>query len=129
MDYKVQEEWARKLTDGTYQQGHQALRTGAPGEESRFCCLGVLCDIVDPNGWSWDPDGKKWRFQFFNGQTVEKEGDFLPRGLVEKLGLKESNPTVKVPGKSLAPDNMTLASLNDDGGYSFIDIAEKVWQL
>lgn len=40
-------EWVVALRSGAYQQGKMALRTG-----NTFCCLGVLCDLHDPDGWS-----------------------------------------------------------------------------
>lgn len=41
------ERWLKALRGGDYKQGKGALREG-----DKFCCLGVLCDVVDPDGWA-----------------------------------------------------------------------------
>jgi hypothetical protein len=46
MTPEVKSEWLRALRSGDYQQGKATLR-GPNG----FCCLGVLCDVVNPNAW------------------------------------------------------------------------------
>lgn len=38
--------WVAALRSGNYQQGSGDLR-----HDDRFCCLGVLCDLVDPTKW------------------------------------------------------------------------------
>lgn len=47
-DDKVQA-WTDALRSGEYPQGRGALRT--PGG---YCCLGVWCDLADPEGWDGD---------------------------------------------------------------------------
>lgn len=49
MDKELKRKWVEALRSGKYEQGHGALR-----KDDKFCCLGVLCDVVDPNGWSED---------------------------------------------------------------------------
>lgn len=44
---KLIRKWVRALRSGKYKQGRGALRPVA----DQFCCLGVLCDVVAPNGW------------------------------------------------------------------------------
>jgi hypothetical protein len=39
--------WVRALRGGKYKQGRHALRNS----DNTTCCLGVLCDLVDPKGW------------------------------------------------------------------------------
>ena len=41
--------WIAALRSGKYEQGKGRLRTN----EDKFCCLGVLCDIVDNTKWKW----------------------------------------------------------------------------
>lgn len=38
--------WLAALRSGEYKQGKNKLRDG-----DRFCCIGVLCDIVDDSHW------------------------------------------------------------------------------
>lgn len=50
MNQEIKEKWVKALRSGKYKQGGGFLRKG-----DRFCCLGVLCDVVDPEGWGeWD---------------------------------------------------------------------------
>lgn len=52
------EDWLGALRSGDYSQGHSALRW-AKGPADGFCCLGVLCDLIEPS-WGdafWTPSG------------------------------------------------------------------------
>lgn len=40
--------WAVTLESGRYKQARRVLRTA----DNRCCCFGVLCDILDPKGWT-----------------------------------------------------------------------------
>jgi hypothetical protein len=48
MDVQWRDKWVEALRSGKYKQGRGGLR------DTRFhyCCLGVLCDVIDPNGWN-----------------------------------------------------------------------------
>lgn len=43
----VRTKWIEALRSGKYKQGTCCLRSAG----DRFCCLGVLCDVVDPTCW------------------------------------------------------------------------------
>lgn len=47
MKTEIKTKWVEALRSGDYTQGKHVLRT----KDNNFCCLGVLCDIVDPSGW------------------------------------------------------------------------------
>jgi hypothetical protein len=49
---ELKAKWVEALRSGKYQQARGKLRKG-----EKFCCLGVLCDLVDSSKWSrsrWD---------------------------------------------------------------------------
>ena len=46
MDSSLKQKWVRALRSGKYEQATGALRN-----EDGFCCLGVLCDVYDPDKW------------------------------------------------------------------------------
>ena len=46
MDQDVKQRWIGALLSGRYRQGKGKLRRG-----DEFCCLGVLLDVLDPDGW------------------------------------------------------------------------------
>ena len=47
MEPKIKKKWLTALRSGKYKQGRACLRSS----NDEFCCLGVLCDLYDPNGW------------------------------------------------------------------------------
>ncbi len=48
MKPELKAKWIATLRSGNYKQANGVLRD----DENNCCCLGVLCDIVQPNGWS-----------------------------------------------------------------------------
>lgn len=51
MNPTIKQRWVEELRSGKYQQGKGHLRDS--GE--MYCCLGVLCDIIEPGAWKLDP--------------------------------------------------------------------------
>jgi hypothetical protein len=102
MDRKIKTKWLKALRSGKYKQTKNVLRKARGG----FCCLGVLCDIVKPDGWYKDQD-KVWGFQ-----GSECTYDFPPTSILAETGL----PT------ELGSD---LAVMNDSG-RSFKEIADYI---
>lgn len=66
MDKKTKTKWLKALRSGKYKQGMESLSQGR-GEQKTFCCLGVLCDVLDVD--------------------FRSNGAYLPRGLGKKVGL------------------------------------------
>ena len=50
MKAELKQEWIRRLRSGEYSQTRGVLKRS--GFSNGHCCLGVLCDILDPKGWS-----------------------------------------------------------------------------
>jgi hypothetical protein len=48
MDTELKAKWVEALRSGKYTQGRGALRRN----DNTYCCLGVLADIIDHDGWS-----------------------------------------------------------------------------
>lgn len=112
MQAAIRKKWLAALRgeDGTYyKQAKHQLRENASLSlvPTRHCCLGVLCDIFDPEGW--------------RGCTTVYEYDYStsthypPAGLRTKLNLSYS-------------DCCTLTELNDEKNYSFKKIADWIEQ-
>jgi hypothetical protein len=55
MNAEVKANLVAALRSDKYQQGRGCLRQ-VDGPYSKFCCLGVLSDIVDPHGWADHPN-------------------------------------------------------------------------
>jgi hypothetical protein len=110
--------WVNALRSGNYKATKNCLR-----DEKGFCCLGVLCDLTEPNNWA-DPsevngpidyDGlhdttpPTWVRQTVN--MIGKEGRFVPEFLPKELQERISR---HYPGNGQSNKNpYTLAGLND----------------
>lgn len=101
MDPTVKQLWLDELRSGEYQQGKGNLRAIVDGTEG-FCCLGVLCNIVQPS---------KWSAPLPSGVRLHNDTDGMPSGSV-----------INTSGLSLL-DAQHLAAMNDSG-ESFEMIAE-----
>lgn len=104
----IADQWIAALRSGKYQQGHGALRSG-----DKFCCLGVLCDILGTPITRVAPSGV---------YNYEGHNNYLPPQARNQAGMQTDNG--RIPRKD------ALANLNDDG-KSFAEIAdfiEQHWQ-
>ena len=100
MNPELKEKWITALKSGKYQQGQHVLRN----KNNEFCCLGVLCDIINPNGWKVEG----YRHKFFFGKDVCHTS--LSQDILKVVGLD---------GK----EEGELIHLNDGDKVSFSKIA------
>jgi hypothetical protein len=128
MKPEVKKKWLKALRSGKYEQAQGRLH-----EDSKFCCLGVLCDLHAKE------TGRKWKLleEDTHGGDEEysymDEGDLLPKMVMRWAGLRKHATTsgndVKIKHVADAEpvedtDNITsLAELNDDG-CTFEEIAD-----
>jgi hypothetical protein len=105
---KLRKAWVAALRSGKYTQGKHALRP----QDEQFCCLGVLCDIVDPKRWSLGGDEYNWGFANKEGAVEEK---YLTDDVLEAIGLDTS-------------DIDLLAEANDQG-KPFEEIATMIEEM
>src|SRR5580698_2612557 len=101
-DQEVKRKWVADLRSDKYTQGYGKLRVHIAGID-KFCCLGVLCDGLDPSQWVCDLDSDEYSYHSFYG--------FLPLDISAKLGL--CNFEVK-----------ELVRMNDSKQYIFAQIAD-----
>jgi hypothetical protein len=52
LDKKIKHKWLKALRSGKYEQGTGTLKSVAYDGTATYCCLGVLCDVVNPRGWT-----------------------------------------------------------------------------
>ncbi len=102
MDKVWKSKWLEALRSEKYKQGKSVLRD----TNNNFCCLGVLCDLVDPSGW-----GQR------HGDAIPYKNDHfsLPREIAVKVGIRDGYGSWKSGEKCLATEN--------DNGKSFSEIA------
>ena len=91
MDKKIKKKWLKALRSGKYKQGRDALRIG-----NKFCCLGVLCDLVDSGPWVEAGD------DFDDYYYYAYEYYFLPDKVVEesKLGIEAQEKLSETGGSA-----------------------------
>lgn len=100
MNKKIKEKWIKALLSGEYKQGRYDLRS----RDDRFCCLGVLCDIV----------GVEWQAPEFQGGSYAAEGETytLSDEMCQRTGVSREHAEI-------------LADMND-GGAQFPEIVEYI---
>lgn len=114
MKEDIAKRWVEALRSSKYKQGKDQLQTS----DNKFCCLGVLCDIVkDDVGGTWD--GQTFRLDT-TSETIN-----LPEAVKQFTLMKSYTGSRK--GKS------SLIKLNDNrfNQYNFnriADIIEKEWK-
>jgi hypothetical protein len=111
MNKDLKEKWVAALRSGKYKQGKRNLRRG-----DYYCCLGILCDIIDPTQWRLFDENTKYAYGNNHSTAL------LPTTTLIKTDIYSINPTVHLPGES---EDITLAKLNDSG-YTFEQIADLI---
>lgn len=109
MNQELKSKWTAALRSGEYKQGQYRLRQ----TDNSYCCLGVLCNIVNPEGWH--PRELLGDYYFIEGSennNLVPENVTLPdylRGRLDISVIEEGN----------------LIDLNDNGS-SFSEIADYI---
>jgi hypothetical protein len=111
MKAELKQKWVEALRSGKYQQGTGVLRT----TDNEYCCLGVLCDLVDRSAWGVAEE----TFTCVNGVDVPRVAyDFHSKGDSSCYSLPY---TLEV---NLKLTNTTPLIDMNDGGKSFAEIAD-----
>ena len=124
MDSEIKWQWVNALRSGKYKQGRHSLkkttilrrglsifgRKVARKEEHSYCCLGVLCEILNVEGKPSNPQNLD-SYYWWYGDGEGNESAAFPTSEVQKYaGLEYS-------------DMNRLSKLNDRG-HSFSYIAD-----
>ena len=107
MDPELKAKWLEALRSGKYRQAVGALRRNADSGDS-FCCLGVLCDVLDPNDWTEEDITYSWGLNSYGKD--ERQGAVLPTPVTEQYHISRNRM-------------WDLTGLNDKG-KSFSEIAD-----
>lgn len=107
MKKEIADKWVAALRSGQYKQGREYLRRG-----DQYCCLGVLCEVVEVEATETYP-----HFSYDGLMT------FLPEVAQKRSGMKSRDG-------SLAGATECLAQLNDSGSTfnEIADLIEKRWE-
>ena len=128
MKQEVAKIWVNALRSGKYKQGRQYLKQGE-GNTATHCCLGVLCELYHADRKRKKKKSikitKDDKFTVFGGLR-----GVLCNEVKEWAGLSDS--TGGFTGSSIQTKNgyhSSLASLNDDAGFDFKQIATVIEKL
>lgn len=110
MKKRIKNMWVKALREKKI--GEQRVRQGQSWlrkSETKFCCLGVLCEI-----YRQDTGKGEWKieyndiFQFKQKRTYDVS--FLPKSVVRWAGLSDTDPL-----STSHSGTQTLSRMNDDG--------------
>lgn len=82
--------WVNNLRAGLYRQATGRLRSN----ENEFCCLGVLCDLVEPGNWDRATGNRHvWSHRSSNSMPSRNVADYigLDNDLFRTLSNKNDN--------------------------------------
>lgn len=114
MKAEIKRKWLEALRSGKYKQGQKRLR----GLDNRYCCLGVLCDVVNPDDWV--KDGNEVAYS-------NVVGAYRPNvEYMEDLGADMTWGKYPLPSKVDSSRGLAgiLIALNDDMDWPFERIAD-----
>ena len=83
VDRKLQKKWLAELVSRKYKQGKFQLRT----DDNKFCCYGVLCNIVDKNVW------KPYEKSSSGNYEWDGQDEIPPKYLLERVGIVPDEAT------------------------------------
>jgi hypothetical protein len=111
MNADIKQRWLDALRSGKYRQGSRVLRS----ESNKYCCLGILCELVDPTGWRRVPvpSLSGMAYEYVTGESHNMSMPSLRT--LDSAGLD-------------AEIAEQLARWNDDG-MSFSDIAKYIEEV
>lgn len=101
LDPTLKAKWLEALRSGKYAQTQKALNDG-----QGFCCLGVLCDLMNPDGW----DSGLWSQDWEAEEPQWCDGD-LDSSTRLRVGLSSDS-------------EVTLIRMNDEEKKNFTEIAD-----
>ena len=99
MNKTLKEKWVNALRSGKYKQGKGRLRTcveatvDEPNPDWKYCCLGVLCDLMEGGKWN------KAAFKYKN----HSDHVVLPASLGLEIGL---HPSPDLPIRELRENGL-----------------------
>lgn len=100
MNRTVGRMWVEALRSGAYSQARSVLQRDGVGH----CCLGVLCDLLDPMGWDTPDSASVVRHRSFSGTPTAQ--------VIERAEMRFG-------------DAAHLAFMNDEG-KTFTEIADYI---
>lgn len=118
MNQEIKKRWVAALRSGSYKQRNGRLRYTEGDLETKYCCLGVLCDIVkDELGLEWVEQG-----------TILGRTACIPNTICEYTGVHAWGEFARTDNQCVERDNYKFSNLAhmNDNGFSFEEIAQVI---
>lgn len=110
MNPEIKAKWIAALTSGEYEQTRNYLHRTGDG----YCCLGVLCEVMDPGQWRNGICVSAYGGKYLPDSNLQIEfSSFPPSKLLDAAGLSYTQA-------------QTLAGLNDRDWAPFEQIAQYI---
>jgi hypothetical protein len=109
--------WHDGLVSGRFPQD-----TGTLVRDGKYCCLGVACHLAieaGVEGITEVDDPNDHGFRITDAEVPWFETDTLPHKVIEWLDINTTDPELLTEDDG----HVAATTLNDDAGYSFVDIA------
>lgn len=116
MNQEIKAKWVAALRSGEYGQCTSVLNDGTGG----FCCLGVLCDIKNSDGWVYQDEDDEVSVKF------DGEMELPPHEVLDWAEFAQSElecnriPVVSINGRA-----QQLHEHNDEGA-TFAQLADAI---
>ena len=112
------EKWVAALRSGKYTQAQEVLKC-----DTGFCCLGVLLDTYDPEGWEQSPEDSFLRHKGnkYGERDDYEEGDEFFDEVSEDAELTKES--LEIFGLTNG-QQFDLIGMNDSRGSTFEEIAD-----
>lgn len=116
MPKNIKDKWVAALRSGDYKQGREWLVV-----DDKYCCLGVLCDVVKDN----------FDLTLDNDAFIDSEGERFPMVLPPVIANAYFNGD-RVPGVMMGthedgtPYGEMISEVNDVFDYDFNQIADLI---
>ena len=112
MKKEYRDRWVAALRSGDYIQGQGSLKNG-----DKFCCLGVLCDILAKElDVDWEAPGRGFHRELFDGYTY-----LLPDIIKEEVDLEGLDPVI-----TIKDEKEFISQFNDERGITFAELADAI---
>lgn len=108
MNPEWRDRWVTALRSGDYSQGVGSLM----GAEDTFCCLGVLCNIFNPDNWDSNMKSAQYCYEYTGDEDDPSHDD-------KSDHWEETHSDTELPGSlsahlNIEPDDeQTLIAFND----------------
>lgn len=133
MNRDIAQRWVDALRSGDYEQGKERLARKGEDGKTKFCCLGVLCEIALADGIverkSYDIERSDYYYRAV-GNPNDESCTSLPHDVREWAGLGwRSGADPLITSEVYTDDDSdehpaSFVELNDSAGYTFAQIAD-----